>query len=455
MMFETILDQAVAMLQRRGRVAYSALKRQFALDEAYLEDLKDALCFAYPVADRDGRGLIWTGEPTPPEPSTPGVLDSEGRLHALLPDVMARLQRDGRVRYHTLKYVFGLDDALLEAIRRELMFRQLARDEQGEGLVWTAASSDGQPSPSGPVRSAPEAERRQLTVMFCDLVGSTDLAGRLDPEDWRGVVRAYQETAAEVIERYEGHIAQYLGDGLLVYFGFPMAHEDDAQRAVHTGLGIIGAMGALNTRLQTDYNVELAVRIGVHTGPVVVGEIGGGGRYENLALGETPNIAARLEDLAAPNAVVISAVTARLAQRAFDLEHLGPHELKGVAEPMMIARVLGPASGPAMQGFEALVGRDEEIGLLLRHWEQAKEGVGQVVALSGEAGIGKSSLVGGLRRHVRQEGHRHLAFRCSPYYTNSALHPIIDAAPRALGWQPEHTLEEAVRDLWQATLETG
>ena len=449
MTFEDILDQAAAMLQRRGRVAYSALKRQCALDEAYLEDLKDALCFAHPVADEDGRGLVWTGEPAPPEPGAGGEFDPEGRLHALLPDVMARLQRDGRVRYGALKYVFGLDDALLEAIRRELVFRQLARDEWGEGLVWAAASSDGQPSPSEPARSAPEAERRQLTVMFCDLVGSTDLAGRLDPEDWREVVRAYQEAAAEVIQRYEGHIAQYLGDGLLVYFGFPMAHEDDAQRAVHTGLGIIEAMGALNIRLQAEYSVELAVRIGVHTGPVVVGEIGGG-RYENLALGKTPNIAARLEGLAAPNAVVISSVPARLAQRAFDLEHLGPHELKGVAEPMVIARVLGLATGPAMQGFEALVGRDEEIGLLLRRWEQAKEGAGQVVALSGEAGIGKSGLVEGLRRHVRQEGHRHLAFRCSPYHTNSALHPIIDAAPRALGWQPDDAAATRLAKLEQA-----
>ena len=136
--------------------------------------------------------------------------------------------------------------------------------------------------------STPEAERRQLTVMFCDLVDSTDLSRRLDPEDLREVVRAYQATAAEVIDRYAGHIAQYLGDGLLIYFGFPVAHEDDAQRAVHTGLGIVEAMDTLNTRLAADYGVELAVRIGIHTGPVVVGEMGGGGRHENLALGETP-----------------------------------------------------------------------------------------------------------------------------------------------------------------------
>ena len=156
------------------------------------------------------------------------------------------------------------------------------------------------------------------------------------------MVRAYQETAAAVIQRFEGHIAQYLGDGLLVYCGYPRAHEDDAQRAVHTGLGIVEAMGTLNSRLQAEYGVALAVRLGIHTGPVVVGEMGGGGRHEHLALGETPNIAARLEALAAPNTVVISAVTAQLVQRAFVLEALGTQVLKGIAAPMRVWRVVGP-----------------------------------------------------------------------------------------------------------------
>jgi class 3 adenylate cyclase len=190
-------------------------------------------------------------------------------------------------------------------------------------------------------RHAPEAERRQLTVMFCDLVGSTDLSGRLDPEDLREVVRAYQATAATVIARYEGHIAQYLGDGLLVYFGYPAAHEDDAQRAVHTGLGIVDALGTLNTRLAARHGVQLAVRLGIHTGPVVVGEMGGGGRHEHLALGETPNIAARLESLAPANTVVVSAVTARLVQGTFALDALGTHTLHGIAEPMAVSRVRG------------------------------------------------------------------------------------------------------------------
>jgi class 3 adenylate cyclase/predicted ATPase len=298
--------------------------------------------------------------------------------------------------------------------------------------------------------------------MFCDLVDSTDLSGTLDPEDLREVVRAYQETAAEVIQRYEGYIAQYLGDGLLIYFGFPVAHEDDAQRAVYAGLGIPESMTALNTRLESDYGVQLAVRIGIHTGPVVVGEMGGGSRHENLALGETPNIAARLEGLARANTAVISPVTAQLVQRTFVLEELGPHALKGLAEPMRLYTVVRPREvghddpdTMMSRGFETLVGRDEEIGLLLRRWEQSKESLGQVVLLSGEAGIGKSSLVEGLRAHVRQAGGTHIAYRCSPYHTNSAFYPIIEHVQRALGWQPGDTVDTQLAKLEQVLAGTS
>jgi predicted ATPase/class 3 adenylate cyclase len=280
-----------------------------------------------------------------------------------------------------------------------------------------------------------------LTVLFCDLVGSTMLSGQLDLEDLRAVVRAYQETAAEVIQHYEGHIAQYLGDGLLVYFGYPQAHEDDAQRAVHTGVELVEAIGGLNTRLEARYGVRLAVRLGIHTGPVVVGDIGGGGRYEQLALGETPNIAARLEGLAAPNTVVISPVTARLVHQTFVLEDLGASVLKGVAEPMAVSRVLGRRT-PSRHDDEAppsrtpfLVGRDEELGLLRRRWEQSKEGLGQVVLLSGAAGLGKSSLVAALRAQVGREGYAHLTLRCSPYHTNSALYPVIEHLQQVLQFE--------------------
>src|SRR5207249_4013931 len=186
----------------------------------------------------------------------------------------------------------------------------------------------------------PEAERRQLTVLFCDLVDSTVLASKLDPEDLREVVRAYQETCAKVIARFDGHIAQYLGDGLLVYFGYPLAHEDDAQRAVRAGLGIVEALGQLNTRLGEERGVQLAVRVGIHTGLVVVGEVGGGTRQEQLALGETPNLAARLQGLAAPNTLVISAATLQLLGGFFTSQSLGTSVLKGLAQPLEVYQVL-------------------------------------------------------------------------------------------------------------------
>ena len=295
--------------------------------------------------------------------------------------------------------------------------------------------------------------------MFCDLVGSTDLSGKLDPEDLREVVRAYQETAVEVIQQCDGHIAQYLGDGLLIYFGWPRANENDAERAVYTGLEIPEAIARLNARWQTDYGVELAVRIGIHTGPVVVGEMGSGERHENLALGETVNIAARLEGLAQANTVVISRVTERLVRDAFVLEELGPQELKGVAEPMGIFRVLQPLDTvrdedeSLLDGGVFLVGRDEEVGLLLRHWEQAKEGFGQVVYLSGEAGIGKSSLVATMRQHVRQEGYTRITFRCSPYHVNSSLYPVITHVEQMLGFVRDDTLGNKLDKLEQ-TLRT-
>jgi class 3 adenylate cyclase len=265
-------------------------------------------------------------------------------FYDLLEQVLVLLQRHHRLSYRALKLQFPLlNPACIDALRDELLFQGVARDVEGQGLIWLGRTSGGlqatvsrQPTPAAsapepslaaltvsatlpspatgdnrlPVSasslSAAEAERRQLTVMFCDLVGSTQLSGQLDPEDLRAVVRAYQEAAAEVIQHYEGHIAQYLGDGLLVYFGYPTAHEDDARRAVHTGLGIAQAITTLNTRLAAQYGVQLAVRLGIHTGPVVVGVMGVGGRHEHLALGETPNIAARLQALTPANAVVIT-----------------------------------------------------------------------------------------------------------------------------------------------------
>jgi class 3 adenylate cyclase/predicted ATPase len=458
-------------------------KRQFDLDDDYLEDLKDAILFAHPVVDEDGRGLVWTGDTVAPEPEASRETDAQFRFHAILPVLTGLLQREGRVTYGTLKQVFSLDEGLLGNLREELIFKGLAQDQDGKGLVWTGkaqpfaphaaptrSSATSETTPATPAvtadstrpipdiitahdehralldtsRTSPEAERRQLTVMFCDIADSTILSQQLDPEDLREVVRAYQATAAEVIQQYEGHMAQYLGDGLLIYFGWPVAHEDDAQRSLHAGLGIVQAITTtLNPRLEQEKGVQLAVRIGIHTGPVVVGEMGGGERHENLATGETVNIASRLEGLAPSNTVLISNITARLVRDAFALEDLGPHELKGVVESMHVSQVRGPVEvhedESMPDGGRFLVGRDEEVGLLLRRWEQSKEGLGQVVLIGGEAGIGKSSLVATVRHHVVQEGHTRIAFRCSPYHTNSALYPIIAHLEQMLGFERDDT----------------
>ena len=490
--FYAILDRVIDLLKQRERVTYRALKRQFDLDDAALADLKEELLFSHPVVEEDNRGFVWSGAPVTPETERGWRGVSEGQFQTSLLAVVTLLQRDQRVTYRTLKYAFGIKGELLTEIREELSFRRLAIDEGGKGLVWVAAtispaspvpephmgdidaitngpsvtpvtlddapeapSSDQQITSPETAHRAAEAERRQLTVMFCDLVGSTDLSGRLDPEDLREVVRAYQETAAEVIERYEGHIAQYLGDGLLIYFGYPVAHEDDAQRAVHTGLGIVEAMGALNLRLHADCGVELAVRIGIHTGPVVIGELGGGGRHENLALGETPNIAARLQALAQPNTTVLSLDTAQLTQHFFVLQELDPQPLKGVSKPIRLFAAIGPREVAPDQGamttvrFEALVGRDEEIGLLRRRWEQSKDGLGQVVLLSGEGGIGKSSLVEGLRHDIGRAGYTQIVFRCSPYHSNSMLYPVVERLQRVIRWRSDDPFETKLARLEQ------
>jgi class 3 adenylate cyclase len=474
--FADRLDQALMLLQRYSRVTYRTLQIQLQLDDEYLAALKEQLLYAHPeVRDDAGRGLIWTGSVLPPGRTLYPEQLVGVRLSAIVPAVIGLLQREGRVSYWSLAETFGFDQALMECVKQELLFKRVAYDEQGNGLVWIGAALATTPPVDAPgpgvapddskrtfvdtvlqaepaalefmtqqpLASPPEAERRQLTVLFCDLVGSTQLSGQLDPEDLRAVVRAYQEAAAEVIERYEGHIAQYLGDGLLVYFGYPTAHEDDARRAVHTGLGIVQAIATLNTRLVTQYRIQLAVRLGIHTGPVVVGVMGGGGRHEHLALGETPNLAARLEGLAPANAVVISAVTARLVQGTFALEDLGTHTLHGVAEPMAVSRVRGLVATPSHDeefftaGAPLLVGREEESGLLRRRWEQSKAGLGQVVFVSGEAGIGKSALVEALRAQVRAEGLPRIAYRCSPYHTTSALYPVITQIEHLLQFAPD------------------
>ena len=305
----------------------------------------------------------------------------------------------------------------------------------GVGSRVSISSDTQHPTPETP------GERRQLTVMFCDLVGSTALSAQLDPEELRAVVRAYQQTSAAVIERYDGHIAQYLGDGLLVYFGYPVAHEDDAARAVRAGLEIVAA--PQDRAVGATPLAPLQIRIGIHTGPVVVGEMGGGSRHEQLALGETPNIAARVQGLAEPDSVVISAATQRLVAGLFNCQDLGPQALKGISIPISAYRVSGESAAQSRfdvalrTGLVPLIGREHEVGLLQERWKRAQQGEGQVVLLSGEPGIGKSRLVQELKEQLAHEGVTRIEFRCSPYHQNSALYPIIEHLQRMLEFARE------------------
>jgi TOMM system kinase/cyclase fusion protein len=377
---------------------------------------------------------------------------------AILSQVIALLKREGRIAYRVLKRRLQLDDNLLEDLKDDLIYaKQLASDEEGKVLVWAGTQADPSPPSSSPSPEArpPEAERRQLSVLFCDLVDSTVLASQLDPEEWREVVRAYQDTCAKVIARFEGHIAQYLGDGLLVYFGYPLAHEDDAQRAVRAGLGMIEALGPLNTRLAREQGVHLAVRLGIHTGLVVVGDVGGGTRQEQLALGDTPNLAARLQGIAAPNALVISAATLPLLSGFFAYQSLGTPLLKGFTQPLEVYQVLYESTARSRLevaggvGLTPLVGREPEVALLLDRWAHVKDGLGQVVLLSGEAGIGKSRLVQVLQEQVATEPQAWLTpCQCSPYYQNTALYPMIDLLERvALRFEREESPPQKLRKL--------
>jgi TOMM system kinase/cyclase fusion protein len=400
-------------------------------------------------------------------------------FYAVLDQVVDLLRSRGRVTYRALQLQFGLTDEQLAVLKEELIDAQrLARDEQGRILVWKGvadapASPPPSSSPSPPASQppiptgqpiqrtpastpqSPEAERRQLTVLFCDLVDSTRLAGQLDLEDLREVVQAYQATCAKVIARFDGHIAQYLGDGLLVYFGYPQAHEDDAQRAVRAGLGIVEALEQLNTRLGCERSVQLTVRLGIHTGLVVVGDIGGGTRQEQLALGETPNLAARLQGIAAPNTLVISTATRQLLGGFFACQSLGTSLLKGFAQPLEVYQVLYESmarsrlEAAGSTGLTPLVGREQEVALLLERWALVKDGLGQVVLLSGEAGIGKSRLVQVLQEHVAAEPQAWLTpCQCSPYHQNTALYPWIDLLERvALRFEREESPQQKLSKL--------
>ncbi|HEV8712676.1 MAG TPA: adenylate/guanylate cyclase domain-containing protein [Candidatus Binatia bacterium] len=399
MTFDEILTQVVELLQHQGRVSYGALKRRFALDDDYLQDLKDELITAQRVAaDEDGKVLVWVGDVTVPSSPLPVASSSQ------------------------------------------------------PPTPQTADSGLRTPD-SGPF----SGERRQLTVMFCDMVGSTALSERLDPEELREVVQRYQVACEEVIHRLDGYVARYVGDALLVYFGYPVAHEDDAQRAVRTGVEIVGAMQDLPRRLNIPLPQPLQVRIGIHSGLVVVGEMGGRDYRESMALGDTPNIASRVQGLAEPDTVVISSVTYRLVAGLFECQDLGPHSLKGISTPMQVYRVVRESEAQSRfevavrTGLTPLIGREHEVGLLQERWERAKQGDGQAVLLSGEAGIGKSRLVQELKEHVITEDATRIEFRCSPYHQNSAFYPIIEHLQRLLQFAPHDTPQAKLAKL-QETL---
>jgi class 3 adenylate cyclase len=294
----------------------------------------------------------------------------------------------------------------------------------------------------GPPKAAPPAamavtpqdaaERRQVTVMFADLVGSTALSARMDPEDLREVISAYQKCVAETVQRFGGFVAKYMGDGVLVYFGYPQADEDDAERAVRSGLELVQAVSSLKS------STPLQTRVGIATGLVVVGDlIGSGSAQEQAVVGETPNLAARLQGIAEANTVVVAESTRNLLGNLFELQDLGAKELKGIADPVLAWAALRSSSVEsrfeALHGaaLTALVGREEELELLMRRWSKARGGEGQVVLLSGEAGIGKSRLTAALLDRLATESHTRLRYFCSPRHTDSALYPIIRQTERA------------------------
>lgn len=332
--------------------------------------------------------------------------------------------------------------------------------ECGEPVAKAASrTAEGTDPPS----TAPsvDGERRQLTVLFCDLIGSTAMASRLDPEDWRDVIRAYQDACSAVVDRFGGYVAQYLGDGIVVYFGYPVAHEDAALRATRAGLGMVEAVGHAGPRLAR-HGVSLAVRIAVHTGTVVVGEVGSAARKETLALGDTSNVAARLQELAEPNTVVLSGTTFRLVGSHFVTEDRGIQKLKGIEKAIAVYRALRPVrfrsatTSVAASSGTRLVGRSEEMDVVMDRWSRAKAGRGQVVLLSGEAGIGKSRLVLEFRERVAESPHTWLECSGSAYTVDNALYPVIALQDEGLGLgrfaQPEQKTARLERALEQVGL---
>jgi class 3 adenylate cyclase/tetratricopeptide (TPR) repeat protein len=363
-------------------------------------------------------------------------------------DLAAWLRSLGLERYEAAFRENDIDETVLPSLTEEHL-KQLGVASLGHRLklldatgalradAGAKATANDAVAPSTAPSASPEdrAERRQVTVMFSDLVGSTALSARMDPEDLREIITAYQKCVAETVQRFGGFVAKYMGDGVLIYFGYPQAHEHDADRAVRAALELVAAVGALKT------HTALQTRVGIATGLVVVGDlIGSGASQEQAIVGETPNLAARLQGVAEPNSVVIAESTRKLVGSLFELEDLGAQELKGIAGPVRAWVALRPSSVESRfealhaSGLTELVGREEELELLLRRWSKAKTGEGQAVLLSGEPGIGKSRLTAALLERIASEQHTRLRYFCSPQHTDSALYPIISQMERAAGF---------------------
>ncbi|HUN99854.1 MAG TPA: adenylate/guanylate cyclase domain-containing protein [Bradyrhizobium sp.] len=309
-----------------------------------------------------------------------------------------------------------------------------------------------QASEPKPQDAAPQdaADRRQLTVMFCDLVDSTALTAQLDPEDMADLMRAFQRTVAAAVIRFDGHVARWLGDGATVYFGYPRAHEDDAERAVRAAIALVAAV----RQLRCERKVDLRLRIGISTGLVIVGElIGEGDARERGVVGDTPNLASRLQALAEPDTIVVSETTRRLLGRAFELKSLGLHQLKGFKAPVpawSVLRVIESVTrfeASRSESMTPFVGREHEVGVLMDRWRLAKTGQGQVVALSGEAGIGKSRVLAAVREHIGDETLMVLRYQCSPHHVNDAFYPVIGQIWRGAGFVSGETPSERLQKL--------
>ena len=370
------------------------------------------------------------------------------------------LLTEGCISERRLRYEFKLDPDQIDTLRHELIDikgwvvaepKGILRWVGTKGRLPAEAPPLPEASPAEPLAAAPPesdtsnelpaSERRQLTVMFCDLVGSTPLSTQLDPEDMQNLIAAYHRAVTPAIEKYNGYIAQYMGDGILVYFGYPQARETDAERAIIAGRAVVDTLPQLNAELAINLPEDLAVRIGIATGAVVVGEIiGEGDSQQRAVVGETPNLAARLQGLAPANGLVVSNLTKELADDSFEFQDLGEPELKGIDERIRVWLVGGEKNRTfesetgAADKLSPLVGRQEELGLLLRAWQQSCDGLGQVVAISGEAGIGKSRLVEAITTEVKNAGRARINLRCSPYYTNSVLYPVVEMLHHMLEW---------------------